>query len=251
MKIITIGTVAFLLAGSTAMAGEFGIGLGYQQNNLSGDALYEGSVANPTKVDLEDTLGMDDSDGTFKPTLYYKSGKHTFSFDYEALSYSGNTTITETIRFGDETYNVSDQVQSNMDLDWYTLGYRYGIYTQDKLNVGIGIDINLIDTELALKTTFVEESVDELIPLPALALDIAYDFGPASLNANIAGITAGSSGYYVDMYGGFSFDLEDLASIKGASLDIGYQYKKLDVDVDDLEAQMTFDGLYGGISYRF
>ena len=239
------------LAGSLAMAGEFGISLGYQHNQMDGDALYEGNVANPTKVDLQNTLGMDDSDGTFKPTLFYTSGNHIFSIDYESLSYSGDKVITETIRFGDETYNISDRIVSNMDIDWYTLGYRYALVKQDKLSLNLGLDINLLDAKLSLDSTLAQESLDELIPLPALAFDVAYDFGPATLKANFSGITVGNKGHYIDLYGGLTFDLEDLASIKGASFDVGYQYKKLDVDISDLDAQMTFDGIYGGITYRF
>lgn len=236
-----------LAASSLLFAGEFGIELGAQQSKLQADFAY-GDSDTRTKVN-EDDLGLDDKQTSVKPRLYYKAGNHTIDFDFESLDFSGSTTLTKTINFDNETYNFGDKVDSTLEIDWYRLGYRYKVFGNEKSYFNMGLDLNILDTDVGLKTSTLNNSYSEVIPLPTLVIDGNYAINDRfGVEAKFAGISAGSNGHYTEAFVGLNmrcFLLDD------AQWRIGYQAKELEVDVDDFDGELKFKGAFLGLNYKF
>lgn len=234
-------------AAASLVAAEFGIEAGYQQNKLSGDFAY-GIEGQRTEVSPEE-IGLDDGSGTLKPRVYIKSGAHTFDFDYEAIDHSGSKTLQKTITFNEQTYNVGADVTSTYEMNWFRAGYRYNLHEDEKSYANIGLDLHIIDTEVGMKTTGIDEQFSETIPLPTLTVAGSYKFTEmVGAEAKLSGITAGDKGSYVEVYGGLNLDC---LLVENGMWRAGYQYKNLDVDVDDFDGDLKMDGVYVGFNYRF
>lgn len=237
-----------LVSASILTAGDLGVELGVSQTNLEADFEY-GNAATRTKVD-EDLLGLDDKVTNIKPRVYYTSGNHTFDFDYESLDFSGSNTLTKNVVFDDKTYAINTNVRSTMEFDWYRLGYKYSLVNNDNSNLKAGIDLNILDTNVGLDSDLTAASnYSETIPLPTLVLNGKYSFNENfAIEGKFAGLTAGSKGSYTEAFAGLNIKC---LLLDNAHWRLGYQTKKLEIDVDDFDGELKFSGGFIGFNYKF
>lgn len=236
-----------LLSVSSLFAGEFGVELGAKQSKLDLDLAYGNELVR-TKVNQDD-LGMDDKATLFKPTLYYKSGNHSFDFDFEALDYKGSKNITRTINFDNKVYAIDSKVDSTLKINWYRLGYKYSLINKGSSYLNLGFDVNILDSKVALKTDALDSSYSGTIPVPTLVLSGNYAFNEYfGLEARLAGIKVGSKADYVEASAGINMKC---FLLDNANWRLAYQNKELNVDVDDLDAKLGFKGFLLGFNYKF
>lgn len=157
--------------------------------------------------------------------------------------------LNKSIDFNGETYAVNMPIESTLKLDWYRLGYRYSIVETGKANLAIGANIHIIKADIGLVSAATSDFYSQTVGLPILALNGSYQINSMfGIEGMISGITAGSSGNYVQMYGGIT---ANCLLVKNGMWRLGYQYKKLSIDIDDLDGDLKFQGAYLGYRYKF
>lgn len=167
------------------------------------------------------------------------------------MKYSGTNVITRNIVFNNTTYIVGDSVKTDMKLNWANLYYKYDVFADEKLKVGI--DLNIIDADIELSGTLLNEKYDSYLAIPALTLTGTLPI-PSKIRVlkglhfdySLKGMTVGSSANYVELAGGLGYTYK-----KNLDFVVGYEYKKLEVDIDDFNSELKFDGVYGKVSYKF
>ncbi len=238
-----------LAVSSVLTASEFGIEIGAQKNKLSADFAYGNSSTRTTVT--QDDLGLKNSDTTVKPRLHYKSGNHMFDLDYEKLDFSGSKVLTKDIVYDNKTYTASTNVQTTFEMDWYRLGYRYSVLSNEKGNLNIGADLHIIDADVGLVASSLnfDSSYSETLPLPTLVVSGNYAINDMfGLEAKASGINTGSKATYTEFYAGINVNC---LLIKNGQWRLGYQSKKFDIDVDDFKGDLSFKGAYLGFNYKF
>src|SRR3989344_8178691 len=123
-----------------------------------------------TQIDLVDTLGVDDKKNFWEARVDLNLGSHHLRYGYMPLSWDGQKTITQSINFDGKTYSASARVDSNLDITYQRLGYRYNIIDTLGNQLGIIFDIKLFDIEARLKTTGIDESYSVTAPVPTIGL---------------------------------------------------------------------------------
>lgn len=238
-----------LIVASSMMAGDLQVELGYQQNKFDADFAYGNS--NTRTVVSESDIGLEEKDSTVKPRLFYMSGNHTFDFDYESLDFSGSKNITRTIVFDDKTYTAGANVQSTLEIDWYRFGYRYKVLGDEKSYLNLGLDINLLKTDVGLDASAlnISSNYSETLPVPTLVINGNYSINDMfGIEGKFAGISAGSKASYTEYFAGVNMKC---LLLEGGKWKLGYQAKNLEVDVDDFDGELDFKGVYLGFNYTF
>lgn len=242
-------TLLSLVTVTSLMASDFGIEIGAQKNKLDADIAYGNAVTRTTVTENE--LGLKNSDTNVKPRLYYTTENHTFDLDFQSMDFSGSNTLTRTIVFDNRTYTANATVNSTLELDWYRFGYRYSVINDNNTKLSIGADINIIDTDIGLNAPSLNlsSSYSETIPLPTLVIEGNYAINDMfGIEAKAAGITAGSKAKYTEFYAGININC---LLIENGQWRLGYQSKKFEVDIDDFDGELSFNGAYLGFNYKF
>ena len=88
--------------------------------------------------------------------------------------------ITQQIRFGGQTYNVNERVNSTFDFRMFDFTYTYSVLRTDRFEIGPGIGIHLVQGEASAvapnRSTRSRESFDFAGPYATLALDSTWRF---------------------------------------------------------------------------
>eukprot|EP01022_Parablepharisma_sp_SALTPOND_P010666 TRINITY_DN143987_c0_g1_i1.p1 TRINITY_DN143987_c0_g1~~TRINITY_DN143987_c0_g1_i1.p1 ORF type:complete len:306 (-),score=10.78 TRINITY_DN143987_c0_g1_i1:50-898(-) len=240
--------VVALLSGSLLSAGEFEMGLGAQLIKPDGKFKY-GSSSTSTEVDLSEDLGIDDQKVSIKPYLQYTFGKNRVFANYEYYSSDSTERLNKNIEFDNKIYSAGTNLYSKLEYNWFQTGYRYlALDKKESYSLGVGADINVIKMKMELNNNIQNASFDETVPLPTLVADGRVNiYKSLALKGKAAFLPTGKVDYQ-EYYGGLTWEC---AFIDNAILNAGYQYKRLDMDVNDMDGHIDFSGLYVGAGYRF
>lgn len=248
---VPILTILAVLALTTApaMADEMvSLKVGYLSLNPEGEfAVSNGGIG--TRVDMDDDLGFDDSEEVMAEAAV-QLGSFRLSAGYLPLKFSGHGTLTRDIEFGGRTFNVSDSVDSDVDIDLYDVGLTWHLLNFDdlpvRLQLGPELSVKFVDADLSMESGSVKESESVMAPVPTIGLR-----GRVGL-ADFLGVV-GRVGY-LD-YDNNSFvdaDVQvEFSPVPLVGLFAGYRYFDIEVDEDDVFIDAHFDGPYGGVLVRF
>jgi len=135
-------------------------------------------------IDFHDTLGGDNETTVFRlDGLYRFNDKHGLGFSYYALKFTGSRVLSQEIQWGDLTFPINAQVDSEIKFDVYKLDYRYSLFHNEKVELGasFGLHIMKMSAGIAGSTTSgTVQSQDEAVtaPLPVFGLFADYNFTP-------------------------------------------------------------------------
>jgi len=245
--LLSIALVGLLAVNATA--GVFGIELGARQTKLEADFSYTSSLfTTATKINLKD-IGLADSTSTFKPTLFWQEGNHRFDFDYEQIGFNGSHTLTKRIGFGPNTYVPGMDIESELDLRWFRISYKYRLLGDNKSYLNLGVDINSMIAEINITAPKYGSNLNKVIAKDSsfgLVVNGNYAF---TNRFGIEGKLAALLGYQ-EAYAGLNMDL-----FKNAQLRAGYQYTKLEFDLKEgskeFDADFKLKGAFVALNYRF
>jgi hypothetical protein len=235
-----------------AMADEmFSLKVGYVSLSPDGEFSSRLSGVADTRIDLEDDLDFDDSDGLMAEAAVLL-GPFRLSLGYLPLKSSGTATLTQDITFEGQTFAASETVKGEMDFDLYDLGLTWYLINFDDLPVriqlGPELSIKVLDGEISMsnRTTGIREEISGTVPIPTIGLR-----GRVGLSDYLA--LTGRVGYIG--YGDNSF-LDVDAQIEFSPLPMigvfgGYRYLDLEVDESDIFVDASFSGPYAGVLLRF
>ena len=186
-----------------------------------------------SEINLVDTLGVDDKKNFWEARVDLNLGSHHLRYGYMPLSWDGQKTITQSINFDGKTYSASARVDSNLDITYQRLGYRYNIIDTLGNQLGIIFDIKLFDIEARLKTTGIDESYSVTAPVPTIGLgaQIGLPF-LFTVGAEVTGI-AYSGNHLIDGEAAINFNPIPFITISGG-------YRIFDLKVEDGDDKVDF-----------
>lgn len=195
-----------------------------------------------TEFDLEEDLALDDSDNLLSIEAMWRiTQRFSLEASYFELGRSGSTTLSQQLDFGDQTFNVNEDVTTTLNTDIASLVLQYSFWHNEKLDIAGSAGAYLMKVEARIdptSSTTLSESADVDVPLPLLGLRFAYNFTPRlSLNMKARYFDVDLSdveGSMINFLAGLRFDL-----FKHLGVGIGYEY----FDVDATSENVDFPGL--------
>lgn len=242
--------VSFLA--SPAFADEtFSFKAGYLTLNPSGDVAVSADELTGTILDVEDDLGMDDSEDYFLEAALQLGAFRLFAA-YLPLSFSGTSVLTRDISFNGETFVLGSRVESDVNVEIYEAGLAWFLVDIDDMPVrvqfGPEMAVKYVDASVDLQddSFALNESESVGVPVPTLGARARVSV------ADYLGVV-GRVGYL--KYDGNSFmdvDVQiECSPLPLVGLFAGYRYLDIEVDENDVFIDTSFAGPYAGAMIRF
>ena len=207
-------------------------------------------------LDLEDSLGFDDSDALWRIDGYWRFfKKHRLEFGYYGFNRDASVTLDEEIEIGDEVYPIGAQVDSELNLGFFSFDYMYSYFQGEKWELSAGLGAYWVDFEFlaAGRLELGDEDFEEFYentdfngPLPYLKLGFEYYITPKWL-ATFKG------GFFALSVGDVDGSLLNLAAkieyqlTKTFGLGLGWDGFRIDVTIDDGDLKSDIVYKYSGI----
>lgn len=242
---------------TTALAGALPLAasadaLGFRVGAYRWMQAFDGTVEyGPDKIDIEDTLGLDDDDNN----VYFFALEHPIPIlpnvmlSRTEIDVSATNDISETFTFNDETFVASDTVRTEADLSHTDLTLYYEIL-DNWVSLDIGLTVRAFDGGITLRSTTESADLDLDGAIPLLYAAVKFDLPLTGLYAggDINAISYNDSAvtdYKINLGYEMSFGLGVEAGFR--SFHIDYE----DEDDSDEKADITIDGAYLGVFYHF
>lgn len=208
--------------------------------------------APPVTIIDFDRIGLDESDSSHWFTLTWRSkntrwGAWFANWRYDVngqRNWSGDWPLDENI-----SIPVGARLESQFDADWYIIEATYSFFQNEKIDAGIGIGLHIVDlkTDLSAHIDVGNESVeiyrgdlDTLAPLPNILAYMHWRFHPRWETV----MRAGWFGLDYDIYSGSMTNAHAMLSFmvtERFSLGAGYQFVRLDLDIERKNYQEIYD----------
>jgi len=208
----------------------------YQQPKVSTDLRYDNSAGLlGTELSGERDLGLDDelNKGTLEMT-FRMLDRHRVRADFFQLKRGGTAQMTRPVRFGDETYVVTDQVVTTSDIRFFGLTYTYSFLRAERFEFSAGGGLHLFQVEgmASVPLRRVQEDFDAAGPFPTLAVDGTYRVtNRFSLNARAQYFGIGID----DVDGSLGIYHTDVQFRAWPNLAFGLGYTKTSLHVDSTD----------------
>lgn len=244
---------AFLCASvpAAAMPGfEAGVRGTYWFPDLSAKVQTFDPLPTGTKFDVKDDLGVADEDFP-SGEAFLRVGRFHLRAGFTPVSFDGSKALARNIVFGGQTFSVSDTVISSLDMKMLDGEIQVDILRPDLIAasfyLGLVGKVKYVDGEVELRSSAVTEKKDFRAPIPMVGLAAGVGFlkDMVRVDARAAGIAySGNHLYEGDAY--LSFVPFPFVRIQG-----GYRWIDLQVDEDDIVAELTLKGPYAGVQISF
>lgn len=169
------------------------------------------------------------------------------------LQTSGSNVINSQFDFGDEVFLVNANISTEIDLTATDYTLYYEILDNDLVSIDVGISGKQIEGDIFVADSngrSSQQELDTIIPMGYAKVQIGLPFTGLSImgEGSLIAIDDDSfSDYQVAL--AYSF-VESLAI--DMSIQAGYRSTELDLnDVDDLYADLEFDGVFIGLEFDF
>jgi len=191
-----------------------------------------------TLISAEDTLGLADSRNQgWVDMMFRLTPRHRIQAKYYQQTRRGTALLTQDVEFGDETFTPADgQIRTGTDLRQLDLTYTYSLLRREKIELGLGIGIHLLQFEgsISAPLRFETETLDAAGPFPTLAGFATWRMTRRfSLNADVNYLT-GSTDEVEAHYEAFNADVQ-FRMKRNLALGLGYsrtRYKTISIDPD-------------------
>jgi len=180
--------------------------------------------------------------------------KHKFRYEFVPIRYEKETTITRSLVFNGQRYNVSLPVLAELKWNAMRFSYEYDFVYQDRGYFGLVLDLKYTDVEAALTNALIgREFAHAQAPIPAVGgtgrvyvapnISITGEFTlfklPESFDEDYQ-----ASYYDFDLYGTLNFN--NHIGVQGGWRRLSVFYK-----IEEDTGQMKLKGLYFGAVARF
>jgi hypothetical protein len=245
-----LAALALFFAASSCTAPAFGIEPRYGPVDIEGDVGFSaGSVSADNSVE---DAGIDDDDGAGSVRADFRWGVPRLSITLQQSTHDGSGTLSADLSQGGTTIPAGTPVVTEFDLGLHTAYLTFDVLPGDaELGFGLGVAALDFDYETMDTAGTMTVAVDELLPVPFLAVRGGFEVWRIELEAQggFLGVAALEEEYsFVDL--DVNGRLRLLGSGEHATgwLAAGFRYTAIDVeyDVDDDEAaaDVTISGPY-------
>jgi hypothetical protein len=177
---------------SRYLSDKFQIGMGAFIADFTTDASVGFGGAIGTRIRLEDTLGVEDSNDSFLLDGQWRfKRKHAIGWALYTFSRTGSSVLNEEIEIEGKTFVVDAEINTKFDSDALALVYRYSFINNGKTEAGIsaglatfkyGIDVegavSLGDPNNPTDDEIAAASESLLAPVPNFGMYINHAFNP-------------------------------------------------------------------------
>jgi hypothetical protein len=247
----------FALQSSPAMADtqsetvdfdKWGLSLGVFVTKTDTQAQLKGEADQGSDVDLENDLGFDNSDTSFRVDGYYRfAEKHRVDFSVFDFSRNSRYVIDEEIEWQDEIYPINAELISNFDVTIYKVAYTYSFLQREKGYLGLTAGLYIADLDVGIKAAqFNRQSTGGVTaPLPVFGFRGEYQLSDKWL-------LRGSAEIFAFKYGDFSGSLDDIyvgidyQLFEHTALGVGYNRVSFNLDVEKAAFNGSLDWQYSG-----
>ena len=205
-------------------------------------------------IDFKKDLGITDNRFSELHLVLRPAAKHKFRFQLIPIDYvKTNHTLTRTIVFNGQAYNVGILVNSELNWKAYRLAYEYDFLRRDRWFAGFVFDAKYTDVKATVQSQFVTEFAHAQAPVPTIGGIGRYYVTPnISITGELTGINIPDSiskdtkAHYadVDIYGTLNFTNTLGAQVGYRDFDIGYKF-------DNDHGAFNLKGLYFGVVARY
>jgi hypothetical protein len=207
---------------------------------LSTIVRYDNAATNTagTVISAEDTLGLADTRSQgWVDMMFRLTPRHRIQAKYYQQTRHGTALLNQSVRFGDETFTAADgQIRSGIDLRQLDLSYTYSLLRREKIELGLGIGLHLLQFEgsISAPLRFETETLDAAGPFPTLNASAIWRITRRfSLNADVNFLT-GSTDEVEAHYEAYNADLQ-FRMQRNLAVGLGYsrtRYKTISIDPD-------------------
>lgn len=210
-----------------------------------------------TQLSAENDLGL--TKQAYQPRFeltFRLRPRHRLRVDFFDLRRSGSTVLTNTILYGDQTFQTGQPLQSTINWRQMDLTYTYSFLHGERYELGAGLALHLLEAEAIAQVPSTPQRVDysQAGPFATVALDGTYLLARRwSLNAR-----ANYMHLTIKDYTGEMEDFHADAQYRwrrNFALGLGYDYSRAEVNVRNRDpsgfVQLRINGpqLFLRISY--
>jgi hypothetical protein len=252
----------FLAVSSAASAQDERVGVRLREwfAGLDGEVEADGDVLQGSQIDLDSTLGLDDTELTHEIQLYVNVpvlGR--FYGGYWWIDFKEDETLEQTVTFDDRVYAASTTVESELQLDVLYASYEFilaspALEELAKAEIGILAGARLIMADASIESLSASASEEGTAPLPVVGAHAAIQATPwLRGDLEVMGMTFSVSDVsvtYIEAY------VEVVAQPwMGFFVGPGYKFVSARIEDEsgstDFEIEFDIDGLYLTAGYRF
>lgn len=254
-RIMSFLLILGFIATPQTYAAELEMAVGGWQQSLSGTISYQALSALDV-LDIENDLQMDDENrllgrvriGTpaFLPNIYLIGAPAEFE---------GTGSKSVSVKYGDTTFNSNAQLTSKATINQYDIGLYWGLpfvktASAGKFNIDVGLNARIVDLEASItglsgaSTVTENKSITAPIPMIYLAAQI-MPTDSLTIEAEGRGISIGDNKLY-SLTGRLRYQFAGPVFIAG-----GYRYDKLEIDEEDVVADIELAGPFVEIGMKF
>lgn len=207
-----------------------------------------------TATDVE-TLGIEDENGTF----YMVAFEHPIPVipnvrvKQTNLELDGNAVLEETFTLDDQTFTVGTDVLTDIDLSHTDFTLYWGL-PEFYLDVDFGLTARVFSGEASVVApeAEIEETVDLDVTIPLLFADVRLDlpFTGLYLGAEVNGLSVGDNSI-IDYNARIGYSTDVIPFLADLDFEIGYRNFSVELDEDDIQADIELDGPYVQIMLAF
>jgi len=140
-------------------------------------------VAGPfgTALDMESDLGLQDSDDLWQLDARLRFSKRfAMEASYFEIGRSGQSTLSTTVNFGDTSFPVSVDAETEFDTDIMAASLRFSFIHNDTMELAgsLGAYWMTVDAGITVPSLSLTESADVGAPLPLIGMDFRFNFLP-------------------------------------------------------------------------
>jgi hypothetical protein len=151
-----------------------------------------------TNFFAEKLLGLNDSQRVGGFEMMIRMGdRNRLRVDYFKLTRQGDVVLNQPVVLGPNTYLISDELVTNLDLRMLGLTYTYSFVKTDRFELGGGMGVHLSQAqgEADVPARQLRNTFDTVAPVPTLALDGTWRIDRHfSLNARTQYVAVHTSG---------------------------------------------------------
>ena len=130
-----------------------------------------------TPLNAERDLGLDSRLHQGRMELMFRlRERNRLRIDFLETDRSANHLLSRTIIFGDQTFNVNERATTSLNWRMFGLTYTYSLYRNDRLEIGTGLGIHLLQAEARAEVPALQERerVSGAGAFPTIPVDIAW-----------------------------------------------------------------------------
>jgi hypothetical protein len=122
-----------------------------------------------SEIDFVEDLGIKRDTFPQLKVVLRPGTKHKFRFEYTPIGYDAESTLSRTITFNGQRYDISLPITTEFKWRAYRFGYEWDFLYMDRGFVGLILDLKYTDVETTLSNEIVgSEFVRARAPIPAI-----------------------------------------------------------------------------------